>query len=52
MVVILIQVADPFVAKVLEPDVPSGDSVKVSEVIAIVTFAADILINVMAVPIG
>jgi hypothetical protein len=46
------QVAEPLVAKVREPDVPAGDSVKVSVVIAMVTFATAILINVMAVPIG
>jgi hypothetical protein len=46
------QVADPFVAKVREPDVPAGDSVNVSDVIAIVTFATAMLINVIAVPIG
>jgi hypothetical protein len=46
------QVADPFVARVREPVVPAGDKVKVSVVIAIVTFATDMLINVSAVPIG
>lgn len=45
-------VADPFVAKVREPVVPAGDKVKVSVVMAIVTFAAAMLMNVMAVPIG
>ena len=52
MAVILTQVAEPFVAKVREPAVPAGESVKVSVVMAIVTFATDILMNVMAVPIG
>lgn len=46
------QVAEPLVAKVLEPAVPAGDSVRVSVVIAIVTFATAMLINVIAVPIG
>lgn len=46
------QVADPFVAKVREPAVPAGDKVKVSVVMAIVTFATAILMNVMAVPMG
>lgn len=46
------QVADPLVSKVLEPVVPEGDKVKVSDVMAMVTSAAAILINVMAVPIG
>jgi hypothetical protein len=40
------------VAKVLEPDVPAGESVSVSVVIAIVTFATAMLMNVIAVPIG
>jgi hypothetical protein len=46
------QVADPFVAKVREPVVPAEDKVRVSVVIAIVMFAADILINVIVVPTG
>ena len=46
------QVADPFVAKVREPEVPAGDKVKVSVVIAIVTLATAILMNVIAVPTG
>ncbi len=46
------QVADPFVAKVREPEVPAGDKVRVSVVIAIVTFAIAMLINVIAVPTG
>ena len=46
------QVADPFVAKVRDPDVPAGDKVNVSEVIAIVTFATAMLMNVRAVPTG
>ena len=45
-------VAEPFVAKVREPAVPASDSVSVSVVIAIVTFATAILINVIAVPTG
>jgi hypothetical protein len=48
--VILMHVAEPFVAKVREPAVPASDSVSVSLVIAIVTFATAILINVIAVP--
>ena len=46
------QVADPFVAKVRDPDVPAGDKVNVSVVIAIVTFATAMLMNVIAVPTG
>jgi hypothetical protein len=46
------QVAEPFVARVREPVVPAGDKVSVSEVMAIVTFAAAMLMNVIAVPIG
>ena len=46
------QVAEPLVAKVREPVVPAGESVRVSVVIAIVTFATAILIKVIAVPIG
>ena len=46
------QVADPFVAKVREPVVPAGDKVNVSVVIAIVTFATAMLMNVIAVPTG
>ena len=46
------QVAEPFVAKVREPVVPAGDKVRVSVVMAIVTFATAMLINVIAVPIG
>ena len=46
------QVADPFVARVREPVVPAEDKIKVSVVIAIVTFAAAMLMNVMAVPMG
>jgi len=45
-------VADPFVAKVRDPEVPAGDKVKVSVVIAIVTLATAILMNVIAVPTG
>ena len=50
--VILIQVAEPYRAKVREPVVPAEDKVKVSVVIAIVTAATAILIKVRAVPIG
>ena len=50
--VILMQVADPFVAKVREPVVPAEDKTNVSVVMAIVTFATAMLMNVMAVPIG
>ena len=46
------QVAEPFVAKVRDPVVPIGDKIKVSDVMAIVTLATAILINVIAVPIG
>lgn len=46
------QVADPFVAKVREPVVPAEDKVNVSVVMAIVTFATAMLMNVMAVPMG
>ena len=46
------QVADPFVAKVREPVVPAEDKVNVSVVMAIVTFATAMLINVIAVPMG
>lgn len=46
------QVADPFVANVREPVVPAEDKVKVSVVMAIVTFATAMLMNVRAVPIG
>jgi hypothetical protein len=46
------QVAEPFCAKVREPVVPADDKVNVSDVIAIVTLAAAMLINVIAVPIG
>jgi hypothetical protein len=46
------QVADPFVAKVREPVVPAGDKVNVSVVMAIVTLATAILMNVIAVPMG
>ena len=50
--VIFIAVAEPYRAKVREPVVPAGDKVKVSVVMAIVTFAMAMLINVTAVPIG
>ena len=50
--VILMQVADPFVANVREPVVPAEDKIKVSVVMAIVTFATAMLINVSAVPMG
>ena len=50
--VILMQVADPFVAKVREPVVPAEDKTNVSVVMAIVTFATAMLMNVIAVPIG
>jgi hypothetical protein len=46
------QVADPYRAKVLEPVVPALDKYIVSVVMAIVTFATAMLINVTAVPIG
>jgi hypothetical protein len=51
--VILIQVAEPFAAKVREPVVPAGDKRIVSVVMAIVTTPAPFwLMNVMAVPMG
>lgn len=46
------QVAEPYCAKVRDPAVPAEDRVNVSVVIAIVTAAAAILINVIAVPTG
>ena len=46
------QVAEPLVAKVREPVDPSGDNVNVSDVIAMVTFATAMFINVIAVPTG
>jgi hypothetical protein len=46
------QVAEPFVARVRDPVVPAGESVNVSVVIAIVTFATAMLMNVIVVPIG
>ena len=45
-------VAEPFVARVLEPVVPAGDSFNVSVVIAIVTLATAIFMNVITVPTG
>ena len=45
-------VAEPFVAKVREPVVPADDKVNVSDVMAIVTLATAMLINVIAVPMG
>ena len=45
-------VAEPFVAKVREPVVPADDSVNVSDVIAIVTLATAMLMNVSTVPMG
>jgi hypothetical protein len=50
--VILIAVADPFVANVREPVVPAEDKTNVSDVMAIVTFATAMLMNVIAVPMG
>lgn len=50
--VILTAVAEPYCASVLDPVVPAEDRYIVSDVIAMVTLAAAILINVMAVPIG
>ena len=49
---ILIQVAEPYWAKLRVPAVPADESVSVSVVIAIETTATAILINVIAVPIG
>jgi len=45
------QVAEPLVARVREPVVPADDKINVSVVIAIVTLATAMLINVRAVPI-
>jgi hypothetical protein len=45
-------VAEPFVPKVLDPVVPASDSVSVSVVIAIVTSATAMLMNVITVPTG
>lgn len=50
--VILTAVAEPYCASVLDPVVPAEDRYIVSDVIAMVTLAAAMLINVMAVPIG
>jgi hypothetical protein len=51
--VILMQVAEPFAAKVRDPVVPPGDRRIVSVVMAIVTTPAPSwLMNVMAVPMG
>ena len=46
------QVAEPYCANVREPVVPAEDKVNVSVVMAIVTFATAMLMNVMAVPMG
>lgn len=46
------QVADPLVAKVLDPVDPEGEKIKLSELMAMVTLATAILINVSAVPMG
>jgi hypothetical protein len=45
-------VAEPYCAKLREPEVPAGLSVNVSEVMAIVTTFEVMFTNVMAVPIG
>jgi len=45
-------VAEPYCAKLREPDVPAEESVNVSEVMAIVTTSLVMFTNVMAVPIG
>ena len=50
--VILIAVAEPYCAKLRDPVVPADDRYIVSVVIAIVTTAAVMLMNVSAVPIG
>tara|TARA_R110000751_G_scaffold297769_1_gene407446 strand:+ start:677 stop:847 length:171 start_codon:yes stop_codon:yes gene_type:complete len=50
--VILIAVATPYWASVLEPVVPSLARYMVSDVIAIATVADDMLMNVKAVPSG
>jgi hypothetical protein len=49
--VILIAVAEPYRAKLRDPVVPAEDRYIVSVVIAIVTTAAVMLMNVSAVPI-
>ena len=50
---ILIQVAEPFAARVREPVVPAGDKRIVSVVMAIVITPAPFwLMNVTAVPMG
>lgn len=46
------QVAEPLVARVREPVVPTADKTNVSVVMATVTFATAMLMNVIAVPIG
>ena len=46
------QITEPYCANVREPVVPAEDKIRVSVVIAIVTAAAAILINEMAVPMG
>lgn len=50
--VIFTAVAEPYCASVLDPVVPADDRYMVSVVIAMVTFAAAMLMNVIAVPIG
>ena len=45
-------VAEPYCAKLREPDVPAGLSVNVSDVMAIVTTWLVMFTNVMAVPTG
>ena len=48
----MMQVAEPFEPKINGPEVPAGDKVRVSVVMAIVRIAADMLINWITVPIG
>ena len=45
-------VAEPYCAKLREPDVPAEESVNVSEVMAIVTTWLVMFTKVTAVPIG
>ncbi len=45
-------VAEPYCAKLREPEVPAGLSVNVSEVMAIVTTCEVMFTNVTAVPMG
>ena len=48
----MMQVAEPFESKTNVPEVPPGDKVRVSVVMAILTIAAAMLINWITVPTG